>query len=299
MEDNYYSIIKEELINLEVYRKVKDYSKNRKELDTYYKIGKILIEAQGGEKRAKYGNALIKEYSNKLTNELGKGYSERSLKYMRKFYLFQKGQPVVAQLAWTHFTILLSLKDYNEINYYIDECLKYNLSKRELSQKIKLYEYQRLDDKTKNKLITKQEMNISDFVKNPIVIKTDGRKIIEEKVLKELILENISDFLKELGSGFSFIDSEYKIKLGYSYNYLDLLLFNINFNCYVVIELKITKLKKEHIGQIEFYMNYIDKNLKKISHEKTIGIIICKRENKFVIDYCSDKRIITTKYIAI
>ena len=107
---NYYIEIKNEFINCEVYKKVKDYSKNKKELETYYNLGKLLIEAQGGEGRAKYGDALIKEYSIKLTQELGKGYSERSLKYMRRFYLFQKGQAVLAQLSWTHYTILLPLK---------------------------------------------------------------------------------------------------------------------------------------------------------------------------------------------
>ena len=102
--------------------------------------------------------------------------------------------------------------------------------------------------------------------------------------------------MKELGDGFCFIGSEYKIKIGNSYNYIDLLLFNIEFNCYVVIELKITELKKELIGQIEIYMNYIDKNIKKITHDNTIGIIICRRNNKFIMEYCSDKRILTKEY---
>ena len=103
-------------------------------------------------------------------------------------------------------------------------------------------------------------------------------------------------FLEELGTGFTFIKNEYKIKLGDKYNYIDLLLFNIEFNCYVVIELKVTELKKEHIGQIEFYMNYIDNNLRKINQDKTIGIIICKQDNKYVIKYCSDGRIIAREY---
>lgn len=218
---------------------------------------------------------------------------------MRQFYLFQKSQPVADQLCWTHYQVLLSLKDVNEINYYIDECLKRDLSRRELIERIKHKEYQRLDGKTKAKLVKNEETTVTDFVKNPIIIKTNGRKIVEERILKELILEKISVFLKELGPGFCFIDSEYKIRLGKDYNYIDLLLFNIEFNCYVVVELKITELKKEHIGQIEFYMNYIDKNIRKVNHDATIGIIICKKENRFVIDYCSDKRIIAAKYIEV
>ena len=115
-------------------------------------------------------------------------------------------------------------------------------------------------------------------------------------MLQNLILEDLPAFLKELGNGFAFIDNEYKIKLGNRYNYIDLLLFNYLFNCFVVIELKITELKKEHIGQIEFYMNYIDNNVKQITQEKTIGIIICKRENEFIMEYCSDKRILSKEY---
>ena len=106
-------------------------------------------------------------------------------------------------------------------------------------------------------------------------------------------------FMKELGSGYSFIDNEYKIKLGGRYNYIDLLLFNIDYNCYVVVELKATELKKEHIGQIQIYMNYIDAHLRKFNQDKTIGIILCKKENKYVIEYCSDARIIERKYVVV
>ena len=108
--------------------------------------------------------------------------------------------------------------------------------------------------------------------------------------------ERIKPFLDELGSGFTFIRNEHKIKIGNTYNYIDLLLFNIEFNCYVVIELKITELKKEYIGQIQTYMNYIDKNIKRINQNKTIGIIICKKDNQFVMEYCSDDRIYRTTY---
>ena len=125
---NYYEQIKNEFIGNIAYQKVKDYSKNRKELETYYNVGKLLIEAQGGEARAKYGNQLIKEYSKKLTIELGKGYSISTLKYMRQFYLFQKSQPVVDLLSWSHYTILLSLKDNNEIRY-LDGTLVVNVEK--------------------------------------------------------------------------------------------------------------------------------------------------------------------------
>ena len=107
----------------------------------------------------------------------------------------------------------------------------------------------------------------------------------------------MDNFLTELGDGFCYIKSEYKIKLGDRYNYIDLLLFNYIYNCFVIVELKVTELRKEHIGQINLYMNYIDKNIKNIYQDKTIGIIICKRDNKFVMEYCSDDRIYRTTYV--
>ena len=300
MKNNYYDKIKNELINNEVYKKVKDYSKNRNELSTYYNVGKLLIEAQGGEDRAKYGDGLIKEYSKRLTKELGKGYSTRSLKNMRRFYLlFEKGQPLAAQLSWSHYCELLPLKDINEIEYYIKISSEQFLSKRQLKEKIKNKEYQRLDNNTKLKLINKEEMSIGDTIKNPIIIKNKldiDKEDISEKILQRLILEDIPSFLDELGEGYCFIRNEYKIKINNTYNYIDLLLFNIKYNCYVVVELKVTEVKKEHIGQVEVYMNYIDKHIKGINNNKTIGIIVARRDNHYYIEYSSDKRIYTRDY---
>ena len=298
---NYYNEIKNKLIDNEVYKRVKDYSKNRNDLSTYYEVGRLLIEAQGGENRAKYGDGLIKEYSIKLTNEMGKKYDITILKRMRQFYLLiLKGATMSHQLNWSHYVEILKFNDINEINYYIYITESYNLSVRELREKIKNKEYQRLDDNTKSKLVNKEEIAVSDFIKNPIVIKNKYNYDIEnisEKMLQTLILEDIPSFLKELGDGFSFIENEYKIKIGNTYNYIDLLLFNIKFNCYVVIELKVCELKKEHIGQIEVYMNYIDKHIKSINQDKTIGIIISRRDNHYYIEYCSDSRIYTRNYI--
>ena len=289
---NYYNEIKTELINNEITKKVKNYSINRSDLTTYYNVGKLLAEAG-----KHYGEGIIKEYSEKLTADLNKKYSYRSLNYMMKFYELQKMQSVTANLSWGHWIELLSIKNINEIKYYINQAEKLFLTTRELRIKIKNKEYERLDESTKKKLKEKEELKLPDLVKNPIQIRnTSGNNEISEKVLQKFILEDIESFLKELGNGFCFIGSEYKIKIGDRYNYIDLLLFNYEFNCFVVVELKVTELKKEHIGQIEVYMNYIDKNIKSINQNKTIGIIICKKENKYVIEYCSDDRIIAREY---
>ena len=295
---NYYNEIKNELINNEVYKKVKDYSKNRNELDTYYNIGKLLIEAQGGEERAKYGNKLIKEYSEKLTHELGKGYTTSTLKRIRQFYMtVEKGAIMSHLLTWSHYVEIIKFNNTNQINYYIFITEKYNLSIRELRNKIKSNEYERLDQETKNKLIKQEKQEITDFIKHPILIRNSyNYQEVSEKVLKQLILEDISSFMKELGDGYTYVDNEYKIKIGERYNFIDLLLYNIKFNCYIVIELKVTELNAEYIGQIQKYINYIDKNIKTINQDKTIGIIICKKDNMFLMEYCTDDRIYRTTY---
>ena len=239
---------------------------------------------------------MIKEYSIRLTLELGKGYSTRTLKYMRKFYLFGIRQPIAAHLSWSHYIELLKINDDNIILYYIHQCKLLNLTRDELRERIKNKEYERLPEDTKNKLITKENNKVEDYIKNPIIIKNRNYEIVSEKILQNLILEDLPAFLDELGVGFTFIKNEYKIKIGNNYNYIDLLLFNYKYNCFVVIELKITELKKEHIGQIEIYMNYIDKNVKELNHDKTIGIIICRKDNKFIMEYCSDKRILAKEY---
>ena len=297
MKNNYYDEIKNELINNEIYKKVKDYSKNRNELSTYYNVGKLLSKAG-----KKYGEKIIDNYSKKLVVEVGKKYNKRPLFRMRQFYKLieeQKVSPLATQMTWSHYCELLPLKDTNEINYYIKITTDQCLSKRQLREKIKNKEYQRLDDNTKLKLINKEEIDIGDTIKNPIIIKNKlgiDKENISEKILQRLILEDIEGFMKELGDGFSYIGSEYKIKINNTYNYIDLLLFNIKYNCYVVVELKVTEVKKEHIGQVEVYINYMDKHIKGITNNKTIGIIVARRDNHYYIEYSSDKRIYTRDY---
>ena len=293
---NYYNEIKNKLIDNEITKRIKDYSKNRNDLNTYYNVGRLLSEAG-----KHYGEGIIKEYSKRLSNDLNKTYSIRTLYNMRLYFekicCNEKLQPVAAILTWSHYCELLRINDNNKVLYYINICSQQNLSKRELIQRIKNNEYERLPESTKNKLINQQESKIIDFVKNPITIRNNNKYVIfSEKILQKLILEDIESFLNELGNSFSFIGSEYKIKIGNHYNYIDLLLFNYEYNCFVVVELKITELKKEHIGQIQVYMNYIDEQLKKINYDKTIGIIICKQNNQYVIKYCSDDRIIAREY---
>ena len=290
---NYYNEIKQELINNEINKKVKNYSMNKSDLNAYYNVGKMLSKAG-----KHYGEGIVKEYSKKLTADLNTKYDISSLNKMRKFYyLIEKMATVSPKLSYSHYVELLPFDDINKIKYYIKIIEEQNLSVRQLRLKIKNKEYERIDEYTKLNLISNRKSTVIDFVKNPILIKNSNNyNEISEKILQKLILEDMNHFLLELGNDFCYTSNEYKIKLGNRYNYIDLLLFNIEFSCYVVVELKVTELKKEHIGQIQVYMNYINNNLKKINQDKTIGIIICKKDNKYVIGYCSDDRIIAREY---
>ena len=292
---NYYNEIKENLIKVEIYDKAKDYSKDRNKVRVYFKTGELLSKA-GKE----YGKNIIRQYSEKLIIEVGRKYTERNLRYMRQFYEMiniTKWNTMCSKLCWSHYREVLSIKDNNAVIYYLNECENKNLTQRQLHYLIKQKSYDRLDNNSKMKLSKNEQMNISDLIPNPIVIKINSfSEKVSEYALKQVILNNLDEFLSQLGNGFSYVGNEYKIKIGDRYNYIDLLLYNIKYKCYVVIELKITELKKEHIGQIETYMNYIDKNIKTINEDKTIGIIIVKKEDKYIMEYCSDKRIMTREY---
>ena len=219
---------------------------------------------------------------------------------MKQFYnVFsnEKVSQLATQLSWSHYVELLPLKNIDEIRYYINICRERNIGRDLLREKIHNNEYSRLPVETKNKLMLDDKIEVKDLVPNPILIKNkNNEEVVTEKALHHLILEDIESFMKELGNSYSFIGSEYKIKIGDRNYYIDLLLFNIKYNCYVVVELKVTEFKVEYISQVQKYMNYIDKNVKKINNNSTIGILICKRENKFVIEYCSDERIAIREY---
>lgn len=290
---DYYNSIKELLIDNELTKRVKDYSKNKSELYTYYNVGKLLCDAG-----KHYGEGILKKYSIMLNKDTVGKYNITKLKRIRQFYrIIEKGATMWHQLTWSHYREILKFDDINVINFYLKLCVKNNLSVRELQIKIKNKEYDRLDEDTRNKIVNNDDLKLVDTVKNPILIRnTTDNYDISEKMLQKLILENLNEFLDELGDGYSYVKNEYKIKIGNSYNYIDLLLFNYIYNAFVVVELKVTELKKEHIGQTLFYMNYIDEHVKSINQNKTIGIIIVKVDNKFVMHYYKEGRMISREY---
>ena len=292
---NYLNNIKELIESDIVLKKKHKLIENNSTLNTYFEIGKLIVEAQGGKERAKYGNGLIREWSNTLTNLYGKGYDYTNLSRMRQLFLtFEKLGTPCQELSWSHYRYILPIPDENKRNYYINTSIKQNLSVRQLRKIIKSNDFERLEYKDDIKLITENyEISMKDMIKNPIHIKVDKDiDKLSEKALKQFILQKIENFLLELGYGFAFIGSE--VKLGNSR--CDLLFVNYELNCFIVIELKIRKLEKYDIGQIQHYMGYIDDYLKKDYMNNTIGLILCKEGNEIVLKYVTDKRIFMSTY---
>lgn len=293
MNENYLDHIRNEIITTEAKVIVREYKNNLDKLTRNYNIGKELTLAG-----KHYGESIVKKYANILTKEFGKGYKAAELRKMRAFYvLIQKCGAVHRTLSWNHYLKLLPLNDINEVNYYIHITMRDNLSYRNLSLRIKSDEYHRLSPVTRDKLETNKKIKSGEEVLNPIIVRTNNLKEkFTEKVLQEMIMNDLPNFLRQLGSGFSFIDREYKVQIGNTFNYIDILLYNYIRNCFVVVELKITELKKEYLGQIKTYMNIVDKEIKKSTHNKTIGILITKEMNDFEVSLIDANNVYKTTF---
>ena len=300
---NYYKEIKNLIEEKEVNDKVRYLESNKETIKTYYEIGRLLIEAQDGEEKAKYGDGLIKKWSSELSREYGKGYNLTNLKNMRQLYLIIKKSRTSCDqltLTWSHWRYLLPLKNENERNYYINRCIQNNLSVRGLINEIKTKSFDRLSyaDKKHIKLITDKEtsLDIKDMIHDPILINIDDNEKISEKVLKKYILKELEHFFLELCTGFTFVGSEYKLSYDNKNYYVDLLLFNTELNRYIVCELKLGEIKPRDVTQTKVYMILTDKFLKRRFHNETIGIIITRKNGKLALEYVSDPNIFVTTY---
>ena len=296
-EEQYYLEIEHLIKKNEINKRVRRIEENNDLVTTYWNVGRIIVEAQGGRKRAKYGNELIKKWSIKLTELFGKGYDTTNLKRFRQFYLcFEKSVTLSYHLTWSHYSNLLPVKDENKRNYYINLCIKDNLSVRELRKEIKSNSYERLIDKSvKIEIEIPKKYLITTGMKNPIFIPV-SHEIKNEHDLELNILANLDYFFKQLGDGFTYVSHQYKISNGKNNYFIDLLLFNYKLNCFIVVELKLRSLEKEDKAQIEFYMRLVDEKIKESHHNKTIGINISKESNNFIVNFIKDEEIIPLYY---
>ena len=300
---NYFKNIEELIVENEARKRATVLKDNTNTLLTYWNIGKLIVEAQGGEKRAKYGNNLIMEWGEKLSEKYGKNYGKSNLNKMRKFYItFPIVDAVRPQLTWTHYRTLLTIKNENERNYYINLVILNNLSSRELEKEIKNKAFDRLSyaDKEHIEVINdtnNTSLSIKDMIKDPIILKTDkSLDRIDEQAIHKYIISLLEDKFLELGTGFALIGHEYKIHIDNKTYKIDLLFFNVKLNAYVVVEVKTRKIKHTDIGQLNFYVNYVEGNIKDINHNKTIGLLIVKENDKYIIKYTTSNDILVTVY---
>ena len=296
---NYYDEIKNYVKKVEIGRAIREANANYELVDSYWNIGKLIVDAQGGKEKSKYGDKLLKEWSEKLTQEYGKGYDYSNLKRFRQFYLtFSNCGAVRHKLSWTNICKILPIKDENKRNYYINLCIKNNLSKRELTNEIKNNSYERLLNKPDKVDIISPTLpnNITDNYKNPIILELADSKVKTECDLEKVIYAQLNTVFKQLGDNLAWVGNQYKITVNNKSYFIDMLLFNLEFNCYVVMELKLRELKKEDKAQVEFYMNLVDNYRKSNINNPTIGIIISKKQDKFVAEYVKSEKLIPLTY---
>ena len=296
---NNYEEVETLVKKVEIGKAIKERQANNEITEAYWNIGKLIIDAQGGKEKSKYGDKLLKEWSEKLSKEYGKGYDYTNLSRFRQLYLyFPIIGPVGQQLNWTIIRTILPIKDENKRNYYINLCIKNNLSKRELIKEIKSNSFERLEHKPdKVDIITSAIVPaITENFKNSILLNLNGNKVENEKDLEKLIYSQLSYVLMQLGNDFTWVGNQYKISDGNKNYSIDMLLYNVNYNCYVVVEIKCRSLKKEDKGQTEFYMTLVDKYKKRANNNPTIGIIITREQDKFVANFVKSEKLVPLTY---
>ena len=301
---NEITAIKDDEIN-KLYDEIKcliDQSKNKiyktvntEMINLYWNIGKIIVEKQNGQDRAKYGDYLIENLSNQLTNGFGKGFSTRNLKRMRKLYLYYpKRTTLLSQLTWSHYLELIKIDDEKKRNFYMNECINSNWDVRELQRQRTTLLYERIatsKDKSKISELSTKGNSIyesKDIIKDPFVLEfldiKDNTNYLESDLEKN-ILEHLKEFLLELGKGFTFVGNQVRITIDTEHFYSDLVFYNRILNCFVIIDLKIGKVTHKDIGQMQMYVNYYDREIKKATENKTIGILLSTDKNETVVKY--------------
>ena len=310
--NNIYQEIKELLYSAKnrVYQTI-----NTTMTQTYFQIGKRIVEEeQGGETRAEYGSALLKNLSNELLKEFGKGYSEQNLKNMRQFYLiYQKRQTVSSEfkLSWSHYIFLTRIENINERNFYEIESIENSWSLRELKRQFDSGLFERLklsSDKQKLKELSLNGQVIQtaqDLIKDPYILEFVGLPELSsysESELEQKLIDKLEHFLLELGKGFTFVARQKRITIDEKHFKVDLVFYNRLLKSFVVIDLKIGELKHQDIGQMMMYVNYFDRFEKTDDENSTIGIILCKDKSKALVELTLPKdnnQIYASKYLTI
>ena len=303
---------KREIENMEIVKNVIDLLENARKkvvtavnqtmVLTYFEIGRMIVEEeQKGENRAEYGKKILKILSKKLTEKYKKGFSEDNLGNMRKFYLVYSDRKENSEtlsrkfkLSWSHYIKLSRISNPDERKFYEIEAVKNNWSLRELERQFDSALYTRLSlsrDKEKVLELSQKGQVIEkpqDLIKDPYILEFIGlpeKSSYSESELEEKLISKLENFLLELGNGFTFVGRQKRISFDEQHFYIDLVFYNRLLKCFVLIDLKIGKLKHQDIGQMQMYVNYYDREMKLDDENKTIGIILCQEKNQSLVKY--------------
>jgi predicted nuclease of restriction endonuclease-like (RecB) superfamily len=305
-------------------------------VQAYWNVGRLIVEdEQKGKAKAEYGKFLIKELSKKLIQDFGKGFSEQNLRNFRQFYLafpihhamsgkLEKEHKVPSktknqdsneiryalrsELSWTHYRLLMRIEKESVRRFYMEECIQNNWSSRQLERQINSFYYERILS-SKNKELVRREtldhgngMQPEDIIKDPYVLEflelRENRDYLENE-LEQGLINNLHDFLLELGKGFSFVARQKRITVDGDHFYIDLVFYNYILKCFVLVDLKVGKLTHQDIGQMDFYVRYFEQEIKLLEDNPTIGLILCAEKNESMAKYTllqNNKNIFASKY---
>ena len=279
-------------------------------VEAYWNIGKIIIEAQNRNEKSGYGESLIKNLSRELTKEFGRGYSVSNLSYMRQFYVeFSDFSLEINKLNWTHYRLLLKVKNKAARDFYFEESVRERWSTRQLERQINTFFYERLlSSKNKNLMLADvkaQETGkkFDDIIKDPYILEflnLEDKNYVYEKDLENALLEHLQKFLLELGKGFSFVARQKRINFGGENFYIDLVFYNYLLKCFVIIDLKVEKLTHQDLGQMQMYVNYYTREMMNDGDNPPIGIVLCSEKSDSVVKYTlpeNNTQIFASKYM--
>ena len=311
ISNNYISEIKKILKNA----RQKAYTAvNSAMVEAYWEIGRRIVEEeQNGKERAEYGKEILQNLSKELTEEFGKGYSYRTLREIRQFYLmfsdFEKWRTVSAKLTWSHFQKVLRVSDEKARIFYLTEAAENMWSVRTLDRNISTLYYDRIvasidkktvEDEMKDKT---KKLQAEDFIKNPIVLEfldLPTNMSYTENELEKALTDDIQKFMMELGKGFAFVERQQHIRTENSDFYIDLVFYNYILKCFVIVELKTGKLTHQDIGQLDMYVRMYDDLKKQENDNPTIGLLLCTDTDRTIIKYSvlnDNKNLFASKYI--
>lgn len=281
-------------------------------VQTYWKIGqRIVEEEQAGKDRADYGHFLIRNLAKQLGDEFGKGFSIANLKNCRQFYLtfpdFEKSYAVRSPLSWTHHRLIMRVSDPKARNYYLQEAASQQWSSRQLERNIASHYYERLltEPASTAPTVVGNTVSTGEFIKDPYVLEfldLPESQAQHENVLEAAIISKLQPFLLELGKGFSFVGRQFRISTETSHFYIDLVFYNYLLKCFVLIDLKTTKLKHQDIGQMDMYVRLFDDLKRGADDNPTLGIILCADKDDTIVRYSvlnDSQQLFASKYLRV